>query len=391
MTPTPQRNRLILWYCLAIGSVGALHPFLSLVLRRRGAGPTETTLLLALFPLGLLIAGPVWGWLADRSPHGTRVIASALAVATAGSVVLLIPGSYLVLVPGLALLALSRSGAISLTDVYTLSALGGGEAGRRSYGRVRMWGSICFIAAVQGVGLLAGNWPDASLFVHAGLVVSLAVLTLTMRAEPSQAAHRTPTPLKALLLRPALVRLFLISFLHVAAMSSYDNLFALHGNELGLSDGMIGAAFGLGVGAEVIVLFLSPALLTRFSPRSLIAAAVLSGVPRWWITGAAESHLMIIAVQALHGATFGLWWVGGVAFVSQQAPIALRSSAQAIFVASGFGLGNLAALVAASITLASVGTALWFQGLAGVSLLAVLFLPWALQTAPDTTSSDAAA
>lgn len=388
MTPSPTRTRLILWYCLAIGSVGALHPFLSLVLRRRGASPTATTLLLALFPLGLLLAGPAWGWLADRSRHPPRVIASALAVAATGSLLLLVPGSYLALVPGLALLALSRSGAIALTDVHTISALGGGEEGRRDYGRVRMWGSICFIAAVQGVGLLAGGWPDAALFVNAGLVLSLAVLTLTMSSARVHTAPRAPTPLLELMGRPALGRLFLISFLHVAAMSSYDNLFALHGNRIGLSDGMIGAAFGLGVGAEVVVLFLSPALLARFNPRVLIAAAVLSGVPRWWITGVTESHGVIIGIQALHGATFGLWWVGGVAFVSQQAPSSLRSSAQALFVASGFGLGNLAALVAASATLAAVGTALWFQALAAVSLVAVLLLPWALRSEPGATSSD---
>lgn len=380
MTTTAPQGRLILWYCLAIGSVGAMHPFLSLVLTRRGASEQAVMLMLALFPLGLMLATPVWGLLADRSDAPARIIAAALALATLGAAATLLPGGHLVLLPGLALLAVSRSGAISLTDVHTIAALGGGEAGRSAYGRVRMWGSIAFIAAVQGVGLLAERWPRAPLLVNFACLAALMAVTLSLPSAQERPTSRPRASLAPLLREPRLMRLFAVSALHVAAMSSYDNLFALHGASRGLSDGMIGAAVGLGVAAEVLVLFASPLLLRRWSPATLMVIAVLAAIPRWWITGTSASDTVLVLTQAAHGLTFGLWWVGGVAFVSTHAPSHLRASAQAGFVASGFGVGNLCALLVATYALPRLGTGLWFQGLAGVSLVAALLLPWALRT-----------
>ncbi len=383
--------KLVLWYCLAIGSVGALHPFLSLALERRGASETVTTLILALFPVGLLFAGPAWGWLADRAEQPTRVMAVALGIAAAGSLLTLIPGGPFALVPGLALLAATRGGAVALGDVHAIASLGGGDEGRARYGRVRMWGSVAFIVAVQGVGLLADRWPRAPLVVNAALVVALALLTVTLPRPAAHVRSVARTALRRVLAVPVLARLFLVSVLHVAAMSSYDNLFGLHGARAGLSDGLIGASFGVGVAAEVVVLFASPLLLARWRPQALLAVAVIAGVPRWWITGTTDSHALLVGIQGLHGLTFGLWWVGGVAFVSQRAPSDLRSSAQAAFVASGFGLGNLLSLLAASALLPILGTPGWFRALAGVACVASALLPWALRDDPRATSSADAA
>ena len=382
------RGRLILWYCLAFGSIGAFHPLLSLVLERRGAPSGAIPLVLALFPLGVLIAGPFWGWLADRTGRTARVLSTAMGIAATGALITLLPGSYLALIPGLALIAMSRGGAIALFDVHTIAALGGGEIGRRNYGRVRMWGSTTFIAAVLGAGALAARVPEAPLFANAGLMLALAALTLSIPEASDARPPTRPVRLRELLAEPALARLYLISVLHVAAMSTYDHLFALHGASQGLSDTAISAAVGLGVTAEVAVLYLSPVLLRRVPPWALLTAAVLAGVPRWWVTGTTNSDAVLIAIQAAHGATFGLWWVGGVAYVASRAPDHLRASAQAGFVASGFGLGSLTALVTASQALPEVGSQALFQGLAGVSALAVLLLPWALRAKALGGSSD---
>ncbi len=390
MTPprSSSRGRLILWYCLAVGSLGAFHPLLSLVLERRGAPSGVIPLLLALFPLGVLLAGPLWGWLADRTGRTARVVSIAMSFAATGALITLLPGSYLATVPGLALIAMSRGGAISLFDVHTIATLGGGEVGRRDYGRVRMWGSTAFIAAVLGVGALASRVPEAPLFANAGLMLALVALTFSIPEVSDTPPRPHPVRLLELLADPSLVRLYLVSVLHVAAMSTYDHLFALHGASHGLSDNAISAAVGLGVASEVAVLYLSPVLLRRFPAQTLLAAAVLAGAPRWWVTGTTNSDTLLIAVQVAHGATFGLWWVGGVAYVAARAPAHLRASAQAGFVASGFGLGSLLALISASQALPLVGSRTLFQGLAGVSLLAVLLLPWALRASTREGPSD---
>ncbi|MCO4772402.1 MAG: MFS transporter [Deltaproteobacteria bacterium] len=381
----PPRGRLILWYCLAIGSLGAFHPLLSLVLLRRGATEAEIPFLLALFPLGLLFAAPFWGRFADRTGNIVRVVSFAMSAAALGAFGTLFARDVALLVPALALIAASRGGAIALFDVHTIATLGGGEEGRAAYGRVRMWGSMMFVLAVQLVGVLAVRWPDAPLWVNAALMGSLAILTWALPPTPGARAPSEPVRLRSLLEHPVLMRFFVISVLHVAAMSAYDHLFALHGAAQGLSDAAIGAAFALGVGAEVGVLFLSPALLSRFKPSTLLVVAVLAGIPRWWITGVTDNHAALVLVQATHGLTFGLWWVGGIAYASEAAPKHLQASAQAGFVASGFGLGSLAALLIASQALPAFGGPVLFQGLAVVSVLASVLLPWALRHPSGST------
>lgn len=385
MTESAPRRRLVLWYCLAIGSIGALHPLLSLVLLRRGASETAIPSVLALFPLGLLFAGPLWGWLADRTGRTARVVTISMSIAALGATTLLLPQGWLALVPGLALIAFARGGSISLFDVYTMASLGGGEAGRSGYGRIRMWGSVTFIVAVQGTGVLAERLPSAPLAGTAAMLAGAAVTAASLPGEPGARPAQRVRMRDALAI-PSLRGVLVVAVLHVAAMSTYDHLFALHASARGLDDGAIGTAVALGVAAEVAVMYFAPTLLARFRAPTLLAGAVLAGIPRWWITATTLSPELLVATQALHGLTFGLWWVGGVAYVSEQAPAHLRGTAQGAFVAAGFGLGSLSALLVAGQALPRFGSPALFGGLTVVSAVAVLLLPWALSGARRASS-----
>ncbi len=376
------------WYVLAIGSVGAFHPYLAVILDRRGAEGDALAWSLALFPLGLLVCGPLWGVLADRSPSPHRVLGAALAVAAIGSLATLVGGPWWALLPGMVLLAATRAPAISLGDVLVVRLLGGGREGESAYGGVRMWGSVAFIGIVFAVGWLMDRWLIAPLAVHAALMVGLAGLTWRLPSpDPVQtAATGSSTSVLALLRSGPLMKVYTVSVLHIGANSLYDNLFAHHVDSLGMSGAVAGAAIGLGVAAEVLVLARGRWLLDRVSPQTLLAVAVLAGIPRWFLTGTVTSPALLVGVQALHGLTFGCWWLGGIAFVLRTAPPELRSTAQAGFVASGFGLGNLLALSAAAWALPNLGSARMFTGLTGVSVLAALLLPWALSRRSSPSS-----
>lgn len=381
--PPPRRTRalLIAWYCLSIGSVGAIHPMLSLLLTRRGATESAAALVLALFPLGLLLSGPAWGWASDRGGRPKRTLFIAISVVAIGALLLLLPGAWWMLVPGLALMASSRGASVALGDVHTLRLLGGGEEGSARYGGVRVWGSVTFVAAVQGASLLAAADPQSLLYVHAAMILALVGVTAALpEYQPTDDERTTEsTSLWDVVRHPALGPLLFLSVLHVGGISTYDNLFSAHAAGKGVPDGLIGTAIALGVSAEIAVLALSPWLLRRFPGRALLTTAVLTSIPRWLVTGLATSALPLVAVQVLHGASFGLWWVGGVAFVARVAPPHLRGSAQGAFLASGFGLGALVSLLTASVAIPVVGTSGVFLGLAAASTLAALVLPWALR------------
>ena len=384
----PRARLLSAWYVLAIGSVGAFHPYLAVILDRRGASGTELALCLALFPAGLLLCGPLWGLRTDRSARPQRVIGVALTAAAAGALGMLVPGSWVVLVPAMALLAMTRSPAVAVGDVLVVRLLGGGRTGEAAYGAVRSWGSVAFIGIVFAVGWLMDRWLVAPLVVHAALLLGLAALTWRLPAPaPEQRAAAGPSTSVGAVLRSPLLGLYVVSVLHIGANSLYDNLFAHHVTGLGLGARVAGVAIALGVAVEVVVLFRGRWLLERFEPRVLLAIAVLAGIPRWWLTGTTGSPTVLVLTQSLHGLTFGFWWLGGIAHVLRMAPEGLRSTAQAAFVASGFGLGNLIALGIASYALPTWGSARLFTGLTVVSMLAALLLPWALSRRSSGSSA----
>ena len=119
----------------------------------------------------------------------------------------------------------------------------------------------------------------------------------------------------------------------------------------------------------------------------LILLAVVVGIPRWWLCGVVEDGTTLILVQALHGLSFGAWWIGGIALVAEQAPPGLRNSAQGMFLAAGHGLGQLLAMIGAALALDRLSTGEIFQGLSVVSLLAFALAAIWLARAPKLPPS----
>ena len=95
-------------------------------------------------------------------------------------------------------------------------------------------------------------------------------------------------------------------------------------------------------------------------------------VPRWIVTGASSSGLVLIICQASHGITFGLFWIAAVTLVAQHAPKNAEASAQGLLSAAvgGFGAG-IGSLASAWIVEQS-STQMMFWTAAVVSLLATL-------------------
>mgnify|MGYP003710583461 CR=1 FL=1 len=101
-----------------------------------------------------------------------------------------------------------------------------------------------------------------------------------------------------------------------------------------------------GVAAEIILFAFGARLIRRFGPVRLIALGGLAGALRWSVTGASDGLLVLIAMQALHGFTFGATHLGAIYFIARRMPQALSASAQSLYSAIVMGL----ALGAASLT-----------------------------------------
>ncbi len=372
----PLKLRLVLWYVLAVGSIGSLHPFLALALERAGASGRASSLLFTLFPLGFLLAGPLWGWVADRTGRPTTVLRGAATLCGVAVVAAACTSNWRFLLPSLAVVALCRAPLLPLVDVLTVKSLG---ANSDAYGRVRMWGSIAFIGSVWIVGQTVEDTWRAPLYGNAALLGGASLLTWALPELPRPDGPSRPK-LGPLVRHPMLRLLALVAVLHGLTISAYDYMFSLHVDRLGLDTSVTGAAFVCGVAAEVLVLAGAPWLLPRFGARKLLLIGVLSGIPRFLVMATSADPVLLAGIQVLHGLGFGAWWIGVVSILAQEAPPELRNSAQTLLMSANYGLGPLCALGLSALLVDGRGTATLYGVSAGLSAIAFGLALYALSS-----------
>jgi PPP family 3-phenylpropionic acid transporter len=188
-----------------------------------------------------------------------------------------------------------------------------------------------------------------------GLTV-LAALALPGRRDPPRKAARS-SPFALLRNRRFLLFLGAASLLQ-ASHAAYYGFSALHWQAAGLSEVTIGWLWAEGVIAEVLLFAFSGAVLARTGPAALLTLAAGAGMLRWTVLAASTDLSFLIAVQALHGLTFGAAHLGAMHFVARAAPPGLTATAQSLYsaVSGGIAMG-LAMLLAGALYEAAAGRA----------------------------------
>jgi PPP family 3-phenylpropionic acid transporter len=339
----PPAARLRLFYFLYYGSIGASLPYLAPYLKGLGFSGAEIG---TVQMVGPLVAGPAalaWALAADRLGAPARALRLATLWSLAAMAFLPIARTPGVLAAVMFLYSLGVAAVVPLVDSVALEWVRTQPG--LSYGRVRLFGSLGFIALAQGLGLLLAARGDrpGDVLVPLAVVVAVAGYALTARrlpAPPVPAVRPGLADLKGLLADRRLLLLLGASLLHWAGCAPFHLFYGVFVRDLGLSSSLTGLGMAVGVGAEVLVLLAFPRLSRRFSLRALFALAFAATALRWWLLSRSSAPPAVVGLQALHGLTFGLFWGAAVEAMSALVPARLRATGQALFGAVVFGGGN---------------------------------------------------
>jgi PPP family 3-phenylpropionic acid transporter len=336
--------RLRLNYFLYYGAVGSLLPYFAPYLRGLGFSGTQIGLVQMLGPLLAPAAALAWATLADRTGDPARALRLATGLSTLAACFLPLARTPLEVGAVILLQAAGDRAVVPLLDSLTLEHVRAHP--EQSYARIRLGGSLGFAAMALAVGAmlaLRGDQPGDRLvpFMVLGLVAANA---LVARGLPAGRPPDGPRPgwaeLRALLSERALRGLLLACAVHWLACAPFHLFFGLLVRERGLPSAVTGLGMGAGVAAEVAALLWFPRLAGRFRLSSMLAVAFAGSAVRWALLARAEGAFAVIALQLLHGLTFGLFWASAVAALSRVVPHALRATGQALFSAVVFGGGN---------------------------------------------------
>ena len=384
--PVFESTRVLrVFYFCAFISVGISTPNLSPYLRDRGLSGQQIATVLSLIPLCNLGVPLLWGWMADRSHRHERILRIACLGSAIGIFLLGCAQRFESLLAAFGLFALFNVGVTPVADTLAVA----GSSDGRGYGRVRVWGSIGFLAAaVTGGALLtwrqsSGAYPLVPLLMAGGLVAA-TVVAFRIRAPATRPLGRPHIAELGALVRDRRFRaLLLVGTVHWMALAPYNAFFGLFLRGRNLPPAVGGAAFATGVVAEGLVLYGFTALRRRFRLETLLAISFGATVARWILTWQTWSPAWLIVLQALHGLTFGLFWITGMALLNEIVPKALRATGQAVYLMAIFGVGSLVGYHATGLTLDvwhDVGRAL-----AGAGLVEIVPLVLILRARSRTT------
>lgn len=369
----------LFFFCLFV-SYGAFLPFFPTWLEARGVRGVAMSALMALGPALGVIGPPGFGALSDWL--GLR--AGLLRLSTAGGLVamllLAVPGA-LGHAPALPLLfavmllfSTSRAPTVSMADVIAVEVSKTKDAaGRtRSYGSIRLWGSIGFMVTVLAVGRALDVKALASLplFLVGSTLVTFS-LSFTLDGPAPARAMKIGAPLGRLLRDRAFAMLLAAAFLGFGAHASYDICFSLHLQRLGVGAGEVGAAWAIGTLAEIGLMAVSGRLLAAVPASRLLVVAFVGGALRWTLIATVKSVPVLLALQPLHAISFALFWVTSIDHVRRLAPREILATAQGVFNAA-VGAGAVTGMFVWGAIFEAHGGATTFACAAGAAACAAL-------------------
>jgi PPP family 3-phenylpropionic acid transporter len=339
--------RLAGYYGAAFALGGVLLPFWPTWLAARGLTRSQIGALLAAGMVARILATPLITRLADRTGARRRLIVALTIASFACWSLVPLAGGFLMLLALTMLAQGSTAAAMPLVEDTTLGAV---RAHALEYGRIRLAGSVTFLAAsFLGGLLLAGRPPDtvAVLMIALAATVVVAALALPDLRPTETLTIQFAAGLRSVLGRPVMRRLFLASGLIQASHMVYYGFGTLQWRSVGLSDGFIGFLWAEGVIAEIVLFWCGVPLLRRLQPAGLMLLGGGLGALRWAATSLTADPLALLALQALHGFSFGATHLGAMHALRDHAAPGLTATAQGLHSALPMGLlGGLTMLAA---------------------------------------------
>ena len=350
--------RLAFFYGSVFAGIGIFLPFWPVWLAdARGLSAGEIGVILAAGFWPRVVISIAIGWAADRWGERKRPMI-ALAAATLALVALytLAEGFWALLVLSL-LVGATYASIVPLGEALALQEA---KAAGFGYGRVRLWGSITFIAASIGIGTALER--SGAEVVLQGLVATLGLTLLACALLPDTRVPlrgEPPARLGALLRRPGFLAFLLASGLIHGSHAVYYGFATIHWRDAGHGETLIGWLWALGVLAEILLFAWGGQVLARIGAlRLLVLAGALTAV-RWGVMALGTELWLLVPAQVLHAASFGAAYLAGMHHLRDGTPPEMHATAQGCFAAAVALLFGVLTPAAGWLYGALAGAAFW--------------------------------
>lgn len=319
--------------------VGTFAIYATLFFAARGLSAPQIGVLMSLIQVMRMFGPNLWGWVADHTQQRVAVLRFVTFAAVAAFIGIFFAETYAQFILVIVLLNLFTSAHGPLSEALIITDLRGDL---HNYGRIRMWGSIGFIAAVIISGYLL-EWfgVDKLPWIALVLVASVALSSLRIKPAPQPLHAETAPGLWSVLRQRAVIAFFVSAALMAGVHMSLNAFYSLYLEQAGYSKPVIGGMWAIGVVAEVAFFYFQAPLFRRFGAPRVMLFAFAAALLRFPVIGAAEKYLWVLVLaQLLHAATFAAHLSSAVIVMQRWFSGPLQARGQALYMSLAYGIGG---------------------------------------------------
>ena len=323
-------------YFLYFGVLGIFLPYFNLYCYHLGFNGVQIGTLSALRSVTLVVFPLIWGALADHFHIRRPIYIACNILSTLVWILYLYTVDFKVMLIITAVYGIFYAPIISFLEAFTMDILG---PEKKSYGRIRAWGSINFILIVIVLGKLIDLYSIEMILVLILIGSSLQSL-MSLRVPGMTSTQKDLFSTNIHVLRKPHVIVFLIcGFLMLVSHGAYYGFFSIHLENMGFPKAFIGIAWALASTAEILVMIKSREIFKRFSLENVLIFSFVLAAVRWLILFFVYSPGLILFSQIFHAITYGTFHMASILYVDQLTPNSAKTLGQAVNNAVQYGLG----------------------------------------------------
>ncbi|WP_141499820.1 MFS transporter [Paenibacillus luteus] len=354
---------------------GMFNPYLTTLFVHQGMSSSSVGIMMAVGTLLSILVQPLWGLMVDRFRQTKLVLVLSIAVPS------ILAYFYSVKLFAIMVLVYTISIIFQVTqspiaDSYAVSAA---RHARTSYGTIRSLGSLGTALGGYAGGLYLSHfaitqlWMPFFLFSAAG---AITVLSLSNQNDSYKSAVSLSEGFKKLLSNRDFVIFLVACFFVNQTLTAYNSFFVLSFQEAGGSYSLVGVALLLASMTNVPSMLLAAKVVGKIGREKTLVLAAFAYALRWAIQWLYPIPSVMIGIQALHGLSFGLFYVAAVEYVAVASGKQMQATGQSLFNMVFVGLGGIVGNLLNGYLYHAGGPEMMYMACTLSALIGVVMLYW---------------
>jgi PPP family 3-phenylpropionic acid transporter len=351
--------------------IGVFAPYFPLYLEYRGLSAAQIGVAMAMAQ-SLRVVGPtLWGYVADHTAHRLAILRWSAAAACLSFVPIGWVGGFLPILAVTFAFNAFITAQMPLAEAIVATSLRGDPLQATRYGRLRMHGSIGFVASVLVAGELFERVGIAALAPVAVTALAVAAIgALYVRDVDHGRAAAERVSVRSRLREPRVRWFFVASALMVCAHGAMYSYLSLYLQRHGYATNIIGALWVVGVLAEIAFFYWQGRVFARYGPFAVLSACFPLTALRFLLIAALPTvwPLLLIA-QLLHAVSFAAHHSASILTIQHWFPGSAAARGQALYISIAYGIGGTAGSLIAAWLWSAVSPAAAFLSSSAAALL----------------------